>query len=398
MWQRVALDVFFKAVYRELNLESGAQYYLTLAARHWLLDIDGASPTDLSWLWILVMYRRLATLVFAISISALLHACSTLPAAGVSLSSDARPVLGVRLRIVPVDSLPASIAGDRPNLLKVVSLKEQYSAAQAGIQAGDILLELNEIPVSGMADSVAIVQQHAWGEAVLVTVLRDQAVYRIPVLLSKTSQVHNRAVEQSKDQVVAGEKINAVGMSAPASDSQAVADNKTLVYTPPVLEVAAMSVPQQERPAVEDRSYLPGQVDVSGPTVHVVIDDHTVVYPSPSFSTSPVTTLDRYELVSSVDREGDWLRIETARGLTGFVHLTELSVPGTLSQRVVLARYTNVRKGPGQSYDIVASLDRHHVVTVLEDGEHWLRIEKKDNPEISGYVHASLLGAQPVLQ
>ena len=359
------------------------------------------------------MYRRLATLALVISITVLLHACSTLPAADVSLKSDARPVLGMRLRVVPVDSLPATIAGDRANLLKVVSLKERYAAAQAGIQEGDILLELNEVPVTGMADSVAIVQQHAWGDAVLVTVLRDQTVYRIPVLLSKTGEVHNRAVEPTKVEVSARDKTGAdkagtdktgtdntgtKGTSVPATDSPTLTYSQSPVYTPPVLEVAATSLPQPMAPAVGDQLHLQGLADESAANLHVVLDDHTVVYPSPSSSASPVTTLDRYELVSAVDREGEWMRIESTRGVPGYVRLSELGVPSTLSQRVVLAQYTNVRKGPGQSYDIVTSLDRHHLVTVLEDGERWLRIRIKDNPEISGYVHASLLGAQPVLQ
>ena len=354
------------------------------------------------------MYRRLATLALVISITVLLHACSTLPAADVSLNSDARPVLGMRLRVVPVDSLPATIAGDRANLLKVVSLKERYAAAQAGIQEGDILLELNEVPVTGMADSVAIVQQHAWGDAVLVTVLRDQTVYRIPVLLSKTGEVHNRAVEPTKVEVSARDKTGTdkagtdntgtKGTSVPASDSPTLTYSKSTVYTPPVLEVAATSLPRQMAPAVGDQRHLEGLADESAANLHVVLDDHTFVYPSPSSSASPVTTLDRYELVSAVDREGEWMRIESARSVPGYVHLSELGVPSTLSQRVVLAQYTNVREGPGQSYDIVTSLDRHHLVTVLEDGERWLRIHIKDNPEISGYVHASLLGAQPVSQ
>jgi membrane-associated protease RseP (regulator of RpoE activity) len=291
------------------------------------------------------MYRRLASLAFAISIAALLHACSTLPAPDVSMNSGARPELGMRLRVVPVDSLPASIAEDRANLLKVVSVKEQYSAAQAGIQEGDILLELNEVPVSGMADSVAIVQHHAWGEAVLVTVLRDQSVYRIPVLLSKSGHGDNRAVKQAKTEVAAVEKLNATSMNNPVNESPAAEEGKSLLYTPPVLEVAAMSSTQQQLVAVADHPQSRG-----------------------------------------------------TRSLTGNVHTSELSVPAAISQRVVLEQYTNVRKGPGQSYDIVTSLDRYQLVTVLEDGGRWLRIEVKDNPEITGYVHASLLGAQPVLQ
>ncbi len=98
--------------------------------------------------------------------------------------SRARPDLGVRLRVIPPFALPANVRGTRSQLLWVVLVRPGRPAALAGIRPGDILLALDGKPVSGVEDSVGIMQTHRWGDTVVLTILRDDRMQRVPVVLT----------------------------------------------------------------------------------------------------------------------------------------------------------------------------------------------------------------------
>lgn len=133
----------------------------------------------------LVMMRMInrLMLVLSMSLSVIFSGCNTIPEEPRLARPQPRPELGMRLRVLPASDWPATIVGDRLQVLMVVRIKPGFPAALAGIETGDLLLELNGLPVSGMADSVAIVQGMAWGELTLVTVLRNQEIMQIPIQL-----------------------------------------------------------------------------------------------------------------------------------------------------------------------------------------------------------------------
>lgn len=113
----------------------------------------------------------------------LLSACTGLRESSLLAPSRGRPELGVRLRVIAPGPLPARVVGDRPRVLLVVGVKPGRPAARAGVLNGDVLLSLDGQAVSGMANSVALMQHRRWGEEVVLTVLRDGQLQDIPVTL-----------------------------------------------------------------------------------------------------------------------------------------------------------------------------------------------------------------------
>jgi len=100
-------------------------------------------------------------------------------------AAQERTTLGVRLRVTPADSIAIALDDGRSEALQVVSVKPRQSAAAAGIQVGDILLDLNDTPITGMAESVAIMQRARWGDVLIVRVLRGAQLLQIPVTLQR---------------------------------------------------------------------------------------------------------------------------------------------------------------------------------------------------------------------
>lgn len=126
----------------------------------------------------------IVTLLFGL----ILNGCSTLAENKLQTPKRAHPELGVRLRVSAPENLPEDLRGERKQILQVIFIKPGRSADLAGLKANDILLSLDGNPVSGVDDSVGILQTHQWGDSVMVTILRDGQIYEIPVdLIQKHS-------------------------------------------------------------------------------------------------------------------------------------------------------------------------------------------------------------------
>jgi len=121
--------------------------------------------------------------IAAILFGLVLSGCSTLAENKLQKPARAHPDLGLRLRVLPPDTLPQDVRGERSQVLRVVLVKPGLSAALAGVETGDILLSIDGNPVSGVNDSVGIMQTHRLGESVIVTILRDGLIHEIPVTL-----------------------------------------------------------------------------------------------------------------------------------------------------------------------------------------------------------------------
>src|SRR5262249_28943280 len=83
--------------------------------------------------------------------------------------------------------MPATpLLSPRTATATVASIIPQSPAEQAGIKAGDILVALNQQPLSsdkGMEHFFEFLKAHA-GESVLITVQRDTVLHNIPVTLA----------------------------------------------------------------------------------------------------------------------------------------------------------------------------------------------------------------------
>lgn len=112
-----------------------------------------------------------------------LSACAQFSERPLKTEYNTRPEIGVRLRVMPSTGLPKDVLGEQEQVLLVVRVSPERPAAQAGIQLGDVLVALDGQTISGMGDSVALMQNLQWGDEVIFTVLRDEELQEIPVLL-----------------------------------------------------------------------------------------------------------------------------------------------------------------------------------------------------------------------
>ena len=113
-----------------------------------------------------------------------LSGCAGLEENTLLMPTRVRPDLGLRLRVSPPDELPEVVRGTRRQILRVILVRPDRPAALAGIQPGDILLSLDGNPVSGVDDSVGIMQARQWGDSVTLTILRSGRIEAIPVALT----------------------------------------------------------------------------------------------------------------------------------------------------------------------------------------------------------------------
>ncbi len=124
--------------------------------------------------------------IISMVLAALLAACQSVSLQQPRESSWlVRPQLGVRLKVISSDGLPAELAFERRHVLRVVKIYPGLPAQRAGVLLGDTLLWLDGAPVSGMRDSVAIMETKHWGDTVVLTVLRDGALQAFDVALTK---------------------------------------------------------------------------------------------------------------------------------------------------------------------------------------------------------------------
>jgi putative serine protease PepD len=85
----------------------------------------------------------------------------------INLGAATHPRLGARARS-PLDTDPTDLAGSL-----VISVTVGGPAATGGIQAGDLIVEIDDTPIDSMEAMVAALRSHEPGDAVRVVVTRD---------------------------------------------------------------------------------------------------------------------------------------------------------------------------------------------------------------------------------
>lgn len=238
---------------------------------------------------------------------------------------SASPSLGVRLRVVPADATAAS-QPLQTHFLHVVEVKEGQSAEAAGVLIGDILLELNGQTVTGMADSVAILQSTDWGDIVYASVLRGQQILKIPVLLDR-KPVAKKSQSTSLNPTAAG--IASSGESArasaapdtPISMAGSMApgtvqwrEEKATAETGSSLEVATAQQPVPMRPVAVGR-------------VATVKVSQAIVRGHSSVRGELIVSLRHGEQVRITEESDDWYGVITqdGRNITGYIHQSLLA-------------------------------------------------------------------------
>ncbi len=87
-----------------------------------------------------------------------------------------------------------------------------------------------------------------------------------------------------------------------------------------------------------------------------------------------------------VSRQGKWAQVVDFEGDKGWIYTPLLSKEKTV---VVKADTANMRFGPGQNYEIVATVKYGVVFTPLEKDGDWVKVRHQDGA--SGWIFAKLL-------
>ena len=107
-----------------------------------------------------------------------------------------------------------------------------------------------------------------------------------------------------------------------------------------------------------------------------------------STDTKPITTLNKGTKLTVLGKNGGFYLVVTGDGTQGYVSTSYVSKSGSSSSgssssgnsqsswtKTVTASYVNVRAGGGMSYKVLRVLPRGTVVTVLNVGNYWTRIQ-----------------------
>lgn len=114
----------------------------------------------------------------------------------------------------------------------------------------------------------------------------------------------------------------------------------------------------------------------------VVTANQLNIRSAPSTTAEKIGTLQMNQSVEVLETSGEWIRTNYGWINKNFVKV--LDSTDTKNTGVVKAMALNVRKGPGTSYDRVATLRLGEKVTILENQGEWLRVS-------SGWVKSSYI-------
>ena len=108
----------------------------------------------------------------------------------------------------------------------------------------------------------------------------------------------------------------------------------------------------------------------------------------PSTSSKVIRMLKRGEDIHVISKNGNWLKIETKDGKTGYISAsskyTDYNNSGTETK---ILYGVNLRSGPGTSYKVIRMLKKGESVSVIEKkNSYWLKVKTKDGK--TGYISA----------
>ena len=246
------------------------------------------------------IFKRWSAASILLLFATLFAGCTTLNSVPGQVSKPAAPTLGVRLRVEAAETHPSTSQLSRSHVLRVVEVKPQQSARFAGIETGDILLSLNGVPISGMADSLAILQAAQWGDVLTAQVLRGDQSLTIPVLLKRKNH-------------------NAEDVHQTSTQNPAVTDTIAPEVSLTVTERAAL--PAEPQPAKF-------ATDAAQVRVATVVARSAIVRMAATTDSGIVISLRQGATVALVEKAGNWYSIVTrdGRNIAGFMHASLLAL------------------------------------------------------------------------
>lgn len=251
------------------------------------------------------LYRCLSLLFLVVF--TLIAGCASVrgfPEQGVKSESAS---LGLRLRVTPADTVPGNNKAANSQMLQVIEVKSGQSAEAAGINIGDILLELNGEPVSGMADSVAILQNSRWGDVLSASIMRGKQIFLLPIALKRQHLKRQHAGKSVEPQPTLNPGVAEATSNRPVSALVSTASDLQTDITDNASDTRALTIAKV--PAMENQ-------------LATVVVDRANVRIEASTSSKRLVSLRRGARVMITDEMGGWFSIVTQgdRKIPGYIH------------------------------------------------------------------------------
>lgn len=113
----------------------------------------------------------------------------------------------------------------------------------------------------------------------------------------------------------------------------------------------------------------------------------------PSTASSKVTTVAKGSMLTLISREGQWWKVEYARGRYGYCHANYISEHAATAVTVATqSGALNIRSGPGTGYSKIGTLQKGDTVLQLSQSGGWSRILYHGTK--TGYVSNAYLAIQ----
>ncbi|HZG14018.1 MAG TPA: SH3 domain-containing protein [Candidatus Bathyarchaeia archaeon] len=115
----------------------------------------------------------------------------------------------------------------------------------------------------------------------------------------------------------------------------------------------------------------------------------------PTTDSELISTLAQGTSLTLLEQQGDWYRVKTSEGNEGWVagwliNVEQAAIPAEAFV-TILNPDTNVRSGPGTTYDIVGRVQAGERYAIVKKEEDWFRIKLKDGS--TGYIAGWLVSA-----
>ncbi len=107
----------------------------------------------------------------------------------IGYQSRSRPLMGLKLKVIQKEmhvieeEAQEKTSEDQDRALLVMDCKADSPAQKSGVQPGDVLLEIDGVPVQGMRDSTFIMQRKHPGDNVALTLYRNGKIIKLGIHL-----------------------------------------------------------------------------------------------------------------------------------------------------------------------------------------------------------------------
>lgn len=110
------------------------------------------------------------------------------------------------------------------------------------------------------------------------------------------------------------------------------------------------------------------------PYIGVVVSEKLRVLPKRGTNYREITTLNQNDLVTVLDKYGEWLQVSMPDGVSCWISSDYINDDG-----VVTGNAVNVRQGPGVANPVLGQVGRSDKLVILEKRESWCKISPPDS-------------------